>query len=149
MAVIAAITFGALTLAPTASAEPEGHNQRFIVLETSTADNAVPIVIATGPVHARGTDLVISDTKDKFVFANGALIVLHQAKHSKDTFDPVTCYGTHSESGTYQVARGTGAYTGAHGRGTYTVKAEFVGCSETQPPDLLSLRIDASGPLWL
>ena len=123
--------------------------EHFILLQTSPADNATPIVIATGPVHARGTDVQVTNTKDRFVFPKGALIVLHHAKHSKDTFDPVTCYGTHTESGVYQVAGGTRAYDGAHGYGSYALRISFVGCSQNQPPDVFSLRIDASGPLWL
>ena len=105
-------------------------------------------MIAFGPIHARGTDDQISDTKDKFVFPKGSVTVVHHAKHASDSYDPVTCYGTQNENGTYRVFDGTGAYAHAHGYGTYTLKIFFVGCSQTQPPDVFSLRVSASGPLW-
>jgi hypothetical protein len=149
IAVIGAVAVSMLGLAASSSADTGSRNEHFVALQTSTAQNATSILIATGPVHARGTDVQISNTKDKFVFPKGTLIILHKTGHSKDAFDKVTCYGTHTETGTYKVTGGTGAYKGARGHGTYSVKASFVGCSQTNPPDVFLLEINAFGPLAL
>jgi len=149
IAVLGAVTLSILGLAASASAASGSRNQHFVALQTSTAQNATAIVIASGPVHARGTDIQVTPNRDKFVFPKGTLTVLHKAGHSTDAFDPATCYGTHTETGTYQITGGTDAYKGAHGHGTYAVKVSFVGCSQTKPPDVFSLEIDAFGPLAL
>jgi hypothetical protein len=149
IAVIGVVAVGMLGLAASSAADTGSRNEHFVALQTSTAQNATSTLIATGPVHARGTDVQISNTKDKFVFPKGTLNILHKAGHSKNAFDKVTCYGTFTETGTYKVTGGTGAYKGAHGHGNYTVKASFVGCSQTSPPDVFMLEINAFGPLAL
>jgi hypothetical protein len=149
IAVLAAVTLGLLVLAPGASAG-NTRNEHFILLTNDPSDNSKLIVIATGPIHARGTDQQINPvSKDKFVFPKGTITVLHQAKHSNNTFDSTTCYGTFTETGTYQVTGGTRAYDDARGHGTYNLNASFVGCNQSAPPLLVQVRLDASGPLTL
>jgi hypothetical protein len=148
IAVLAAVTLGLLVLAPGASAG-NTRNEHFILLTNDPSNNSTPIVIATGPIHARGMDQGINPSKDKFVFPKGTITVLHQTKHSSDTFDSTTCYGTHTETGTYQVTGGTRAYDDARGHGTASVTVTFVACDRSAPPLLFQLRIDASGPLTL
>jgi hypothetical protein len=121
--------------------------EHFRVLNTSVSGAAT--VVAWGPLHARGKDVVVNNRRDRFVFPKGALIVRHRATSHRDTFDKVTCYGQHTESGIYRVLSGTRAYAGASGLGTYTVVAQFVGCSQTKPPRVFMFEINASGPLRL
>jgi hypothetical protein len=107
----------------------------------------VATVIATGPIHARGTDVVIDDNNDVFKFPAGSVRVHHVTKHSHDNFDPVTCCGTHRETGTYRVGHGTGAYDDARGHGTFSVTVRFVGCDQNAAPEIFMLVVRASGPL--
>lgn len=125
-----------------------GHSalQRFTILQTDP-DATTQTVIAVGPIHARGTDTVVDDNDDIFTFAGGTLRVHHVAKHTHDSFDPVTCYGTSRETGTYRVTGGTGHYAHAHGHGTYRVDVTFVGCDENAPPEIFMLVVHAHGPL--
>jgi hypothetical protein len=91
--------------------------------------------------HANGSPVV---------FPNGNLIVRHsRVGKAFDSFDATTCYGRHRERGTYRIVRGTGAYTGAHGRGIYQLHVHFVGCSQSKPPKIFMLVINASGPLHM
>lgn len=109
-----------------------------------------PIAIAQGPVHARGKDIALSAHKDRIVFPNGNLIVRHsRVGKSIQKYDPTTCYGRQRERGTYRIVRGTGAYSGAHGHGIYNLRIHFVGCSQTKPPKLFMLVVNASGPLQM
>jgi hypothetical protein len=153
---MAATLIAVLGVSTAASATGEGHGspgkhhgiEHFLLLQTDP--NATgPTVIATGPIHARGTDVVIDDNNDVFKFPAGTVRVHHVAKHSHDTFDPVTCYGTFRESGTYRVGHGTGAYEDARGRGNYSVTVRFVGCDQNAEPEIFMLTIRASGPLHL
>jgi hypothetical protein len=138
---------GLLAAAPTVLASGF-HNEHITLLSSDPAQNAQPVVIATGPLHARGLDIESSTgTRSLFIFPNGTLTVLHQTGHASDTFDPVTCYGTHTETGTFRVVDGTRAYDDARGHGTYSQTVTFVGCSQTAPPQVFQLRVDASGPL--
>jgi hypothetical protein len=123
--------------------------EHFKLLSTDPSENAQPIVIAKGPVHARGTDVTISPSNDRFVFPAGNLRIHHVLTPgtSKDTFDPQTCYGTHTERGTFTVVRGTGAYKGASGSGTYRLKVVVIGCDPNAEPEFFSLEINAVGTL--
>ena len=141
---VAAVT--AIGFAASAGATTTG-TETFTRLSTDPSDNAQPIIIANGPVHARGTDVQVSPSNDRFVFPAGNLKIHHKttAGTSHDSFDPVTCYGTHTENGTFTVTKGTGAYKNATGSGTYTLKVTFIGCDESAQPDYFSLEIDATG----
>jgi hypothetical protein len=147
---LAIILLGVFLVVPSAASAGGGSKvERFLLLSTDPSDTATPTVLAFGPIHARGTDTVVSDTEDTFVFPEGTLSVTHHPKKSGDSFDEVTCLFRFWERGSYQITGGTGAYAGAHGHGHYTVKAQGVGCDETAPPEEFSLEIQAKGPLHL
>lgn len=156
LAVLALTVFGVAGTTATAQASPHktAHHsarhhglQRFLALSTDASSDAAQVVIAKGPIHARGTDTVIDDHNDVFTFPAGSINVYHAAKHQHDSSDPVTCLNRHTENGTYKIKGGTGAYAAASGHGHYTVNVYFVGCSQTAPPDVFQLVIKASGPI--
>ena len=142
------IFLGVFAAVPSASAEKgHGHGrhiQHFLLLSTDASEEDL-VVIANGPIHARGTDVVESETEDTFVFPDGTLSVVHDPKKEGGTSDPVTCYFTFTERGTYKVTGGTGAYEDARGHGRYTASGSGVGCDPE--PEVFMLRIKASGPL--
>jgi hypothetical protein len=145
-------TIGIAAVAALGFAAPAGATtgtEHLKLLSNDPSETAQPIVIANGPVHARGTDVAVSPSIDRFVFPAGNLKIHHKiaAGTSKDTFDPVTCYGTHTEQGTFEVTKGTGAYKGASGSGTYRLKVVVVGCDPNAEPDFFSLEINAVGTL--
>jgi hypothetical protein len=142
-----ALTIGGV--APFATADNGTHSgiQHFLLLQTSPDANGPQAVIATGPIHAAGKDVVLSDTLDRFVFPKGTVRIKHTPQASHDTFDPVTCFGTFTETGTYRVVGGSGAYDDVSGHGTYRVLASFVSCSQTQPPSVFMLQANVHGPI--
>jgi hypothetical protein len=137
---------GVLFLVPSASAHG-GNVQHFLGLSTDPSDSAMPVIIANGPIHARGVDHVISDTKDRFQFAKGAIFVTHKPSGSSSSSDPKTCLQRYKESGRYWVTGGAGAYADATGHGHYLVTVTAVGCSQNNPPKVFMLTIRAAGPL--
>lgn len=152
---LAIVLLGAFLVIPP-SASAGGHHgsqhrvQRFLFLGTDPAREGTPAtVVASGPIHAKGTDTVVSDTEDMLAFPEGTISLTHDPKKSGDSFDPVTCLFRFWERGSYEVTGGTGAYDGASGRGNYTVKGLGVGCDETAPPEVFMLRIFAKGPINL
>jgi hypothetical protein len=121
--------------------------ERFTVWQTSFEEPGT--VVAAGPISATGTDEVLTNHKDNFVFPDGTIQVRHFPTTTKETYDGTTCVGTYSETGNYVIAKGTGAYARATGSGRYKVKAFFQGCDQTQPPTSFSQVIQAQGPLSL
>jgi hypothetical protein len=143
---------GALLSVPSAVATG-GHQagrtvgqQRFLLL-SSDPNEAGGTVVGFGPIHAKGTDKVINDRTDRFVFPKGSVKIRHKRGGGSDHFDKRTCYGTFSEHGTWTAVGGTGSYSRVAGGGTYKVHAEFVGCSQNKPPKVFQLQIHASGGL--
>jgi hypothetical protein len=122
--------------------------QRFLAISTSPRENAKPVVLGFGPIHAKGVDKEVNNHKDIFRFPDGSLIVRHQRVARHRHHDPATCLFTFRERGTYRVVRGTGAYVGAHGHGHYRLHAKFVSCRH-QRPDVVVVEIRAHGPLHL
>jgi hypothetical protein len=135
----------ALVAATPASAHTVSGTEHITGLSTSV--NGATTIIARGPIHARGRDVVVNAHRDRFVFPKGALIVRHAAVRQHDTFDKATCYGTHTETGNYRVLGGTGAYAHASGHGRYRVLVQFVGCSQANPPKIFMFQLNAAGPL--
>jgi hypothetical protein len=145
-AVVAAVaaTVVGMTVALAANSAPMIQH----ITALSTRANGMPIVIARGPIHARGRDVVVSNSVDRFVFPNGTLRIRHhRIGKGVNTVDPVTCYATHRERGAYAIVGGTGAYRGTSGKGIYHLRVQIVGCHPHKPPRLFMLIIKASGPL--
>ena len=146
LGLISALTLTVGGAVPGASAaRAHSGTQHFLVVQTSEAGS--PPVIATGPIHAAGTDIQVNDNLDRFVFPKGALRIRHEAKASHESFDPKTCLGTFTERGVYKVTAGTGKYSHVTGHGRYRVQGYFIGCTENDPSNVLSVTIRAHGPL--
>jgi len=146
LGLISALTLTVGGAVPGASAaRAHSGTQHFLVVQTS--ETGSPPVIATGPIHAAGTDIQVNDNLDRFVFPKGALRIRHEAKASHESFDPKTCLGTFTERGVYKVTAGTGKYSHVTGHGRYRVQGYFIGCTENDPSNVLSVTIRAHGPL--
>jgi hypothetical protein len=104
-------------------------------------------ISASGPIHALGRDKVLSNTKDRFNFPKGCIVVVHKPKHNTQSGDPGSCTFRFTETGTYIVTGGTGLYAHAKGSGTYRLNGIVIGCSQNKPPLASSVIINASGPL--
>ena len=148
---------GALLSAPSVSASGDtidttdttaAQRQKFVLLQNNPALAGGPIA-ATGPIHARGTDVVIDDFRDRFKFPDGNVVIKHRPTRgaSSESYDPVTCLFTFTERGTWRTIRGTRAYADVQGHGRYRVFGQGFGCDENQPPKVFILRIVARGPL--
>jgi hypothetical protein len=155
LAVLAIVLLGAFLVVPSSATAGDGHGghsriQRFTFLGTDPSREGTPAtVVANGPIHAKGTDAVISETKDVLTFPDGTISLTHDPKSASEGFDPATCTFRFTERGTYKVTGGTGAYAGATGHGKYRVKGIGVGCDENAPPEVFMLRIFAKGPIRL
>lgn len=129
--------------------------QSFTGLSISPTSGTNPVA-ANGVIHAGGTDRVINTTTDVFTFPRGALLVRHHPATTRQTLDPVTCFGQFTERGIWNVPAGTRAYLGARGRGSYVARGVFVTarsplgrCLPNVPPVLYQLSIQATGALRL
>jgi hypothetical protein len=140
---------GALALGVVGSSVPAsaagGNTEHFLAVQTSVTSKAS--VAAAGPIHALGRDTRLSNTKDRFSFPRGALLIGHHRTSGQQTFDRTTCTGQFTEQGIYRVLSGTGAYAHAVGHGTYSVRAIVIGCDQHKPPVAISMVIHAAGPL--
>jgi hypothetical protein len=146
IAALALSLLGIFFLVPSAQAHGD-HIQRFLAISTDTSENATTTVLGFGPIHAKGIDKTLSDTRDVFIFPRGRIFVTHTPQHSRESADPVTCLYKFWESGTYKVTRGTGAYEDVLGYGHYRVKGLVVGCEQDAEPETAVFQIKAAGPL--
>ena len=158
MMALAVMLLGALVAVPSAVAHGGGAagqadraapTQRFLAISTDPGDNAKPVILGFGPIHAKGVDNSVTNHKDVFRFPAGSLIVRHQKIAGHRDHDPATCLFRFFEHGTYQVVRGTGDYAGVHGHGQYVLNGKFVACGHQGPPDVFVFQIRAHGPLQL
>ncbi len=137
---------GAAPIASAHTAQARHHGtQHFLAIGTDV--NAAPVLIANGPIHAAGTDVVINNSRDRFVFPKGNVIITHHPETSNNTFDPTTCLSTFTERGTYKLVGGSGAYAHVSGHGTYVAQGYFVGCDQNSPPTVVTFTIKAHGPI--
>jgi hypothetical protein len=149
--VLALVAMFLLPSAAVGGQEDHHHSQlqRFLLISTDPSATTDFPVLAFGPIHARGVDHVVSDTKDVFEFPDGNLSVTHTPTTSHDYSDPVTCLFTHTERGTYEITGGTGAYDDASGHGHYRLSVKGIGCDQNAAPEVLVVTVNAKGPLHL
>jgi hypothetical protein len=139
---------GLLTASPALASGPS-HIEHFTDVNTSTSNaNLSPPspVAAQGPIHALGTDVPLTDSKDKFVFPKGTIYVTHKGKTMHQSQDPKACLFTFNQTGTFTITSGTGAYKDAHGSGVFSVTGYFLGCGKTARA--ASVIIHATGSLY-
>ena len=134
---------------PHASAATSGTEYFFGI---QTTPNGQPTVDAIGPLNAVGHDDQVGNVRDRFVFPDGALRVVHHATTDRQHFDAETCVFSEVTSGTYTISGGTGSYAHAQGSGTFNALAVghgAPGCKKNKPPSSFVLVIEAHGPLSL
>ena len=149
VALAAVVLTGAMLSVPAvgASGSAAPGDQKFVMIQTDPREEGGPIA-ATGPIHAKGVDVVTGEFKDRFEFPDGNVIIRHKPEGiGTDSFDPATCLFTFTERGSWKTVRGTGAYANVQGSGTYRVFAQGFGCDENRPPETFFVRIVAKGPL--
>jgi hypothetical protein len=131
-----------------ATTAAQGH-QRFVLVSTDPSSNGGGPLAAFGPIHAKGTDVVINAHRDRFEFPAGNVVIRHRAAKGSthQSQDPKTCYFRFSERGTWTAVSGTGAYAKVDGGGTYRARGQGFGCDQNKPPDVFSLTIRARGHL--
>jgi hypothetical protein len=140
----AIVAVGAMGTGVAGASQP---TEYFTAVQTSI--DGPQTVTAAGPIAATGTDTQIGAHRDNFVFPAGTLTIRHEPQTTSQKFDGRTCVGTFTETGTYVIARGTGAYKHVTGSGHYKVNGIFQGCDPTAPPQTFTIIIQAHGPIFL
>jgi hypothetical protein len=142
---LAVAAAGVVGIQGTASSAPL--TKQSFALTSDISEEGGGTVVASGAINATGEDVVISDTEDLFVFADGTLTVTHAPVRGTEHFNDKKCSGRVHETGTYVISEGTGQYEGVTGSGTYRVDVSLQdGCAE---PPVGTLTITARGSVNL
>lgn len=121
-------------------------SQRF----TLYGENGPTTIVGSGPISGIGQSNRTGRGKETDVFPGGTIYISHPLTRSSQSFDPVTCVGRATFTGTYSITGGTGAYAGASGQGTYAGQEFFItdrtatGCSEKSLFDFVVVRATGS-----
>ncbi len=135
----AAIAGTGVTGASASPAAPRAVSGTEYIQIMSTASgpaSAIARGMFTAAGHARLGDARVGT----ITFGGGTIVLSHHVGHGSSQFDPKGCLSVVSQSGTYQIVRGTGRYAGISGHGTYQLSVEIVGarvrgdCSSATPP---------------
>jgi len=107
--------------------------QHFLIIQR---DDPAATVVANGPITASGQSFEAQNANfGVFVFPGGTVEAVHPETSSHFSFNPKTCVGTVTFTGTYRLRHGTGIYSGVSGSGTYSGRGTFIsahtatGCS--------------------
>lgn len=122
------------------------------IMSASTAPGPAS-AIARGVFDAAGQARLGDARVGTITFPGGTIVLSHHAGHGSAQFDPKGCLSVISQSGTYQIVRGTGRYAGISGHGTYQLSLEIVAarvhgaCSSAKPPVAQQELLRLSGPV--
>lgn len=129
--------------------------ETFQLMSTSTTSNKSS-AIAYGAFTAAGVDTSGAHNTDTLTFPNGTLKLVHKRTGGSQHFNPKTCLLTVTETATYTLGNGTGAYKGVTGSGKATAHVLGIAarnsagnCSQTMAPVALHLVINGSGPVTM
>jgi hypothetical protein len=127
--------------------------ETFQLMSTSTTSNKSSM-IAYGAFTAAGVDVSGAHNTDTITFPNGTLTLVHKKTGLKQHFDPTTCLFTGTETATYTLGNGTGAYKGVTGSGKATANLLGIAarnsagkCSMAKAPLAFHTVINGSGPI--
>jgi hypothetical protein len=156
------VVFSSLTFASASAVSPKAdpqiqHFQLMLNSVTSLPVTQIP-VIADGPITDYGMNVLgANGTSAVFDLQRGTITLnTIDYKHSRQHLNPVTCLSVTTQSGTYTINGGTGAYLGIRGHGIFHDRITAIfsrdssgACTNTIPPQSIQLIDYASGPIWL
>jgi hypothetical protein len=148
---------GAMTGVNTASASPTAPRtasgtEYVQIMSASTAPGPAS-AIARGVFTAAGQARLGDARVGTIVFPGGTVVLSHRPGKGSSRFYPGACLSLISQSGTYQIVRGTGRYAGISGHGTYQLSLEIVAarvhgaCSSAKPPVAQQELLLLAGPV--
>ncbi len=150
-AAIAATGVTAASASPATSRAASG-TEYVQIMSASTAPGPAS-AIARG-VFAAGGQARVGDARGGTItFGGGTIVLSHRPGKSSSHFYPAGCLSLISQSGSYQIVRGTGRYAGISGHGTYQLSLEIVaarvrgGCSSAKPPVAQQELLRLAGPV--
>jgi hypothetical protein len=140
-----------------ASASPRtdqavGRTEYVQIMSASTAPGPAG-AIARGAFAAAGRADLGDARVGTIVFPGGTVVLSHRPGKGSSRFYPGACLSLISQSGTYQIVRGTGRYAGISGHGTYQLSLEIVAarvhgaCSSAKPPAAQQELLLLAGPV--
>ena len=95
-------------------------------MSTAPGSSGPSSAIARGVFTAAGQARLGDARIGTITFPGGTIVLSHHAGHGSSHFDPKGCLSVVSQSGTYQIVRGTGRYAGISGHGTYQLSLQIV-----------------------
>jgi hypothetical protein len=152
-AAIAATGVTAASASPATPAAASGTEYVQIMSTGSSGSSGPASAIARGVFTAAGQARLGDARIGTITFAGGTIVLSHHAGRGSSHFDPRGCLSVVSQSGTYQIVRGTGRYAGISGHGTYQLSLEIVAarvhgaCSSARPPVPQQELLRLSGPV--
>jgi hypothetical protein len=150
-ATAATVGISAASAAPAASRAASG-TEYIQVMSVSTGPGPAS-VIARGVFTAAGQTRLGDAKTSTITFPGGTIVLSHREAHGSQHFSPASCLSLISQSGRYQIVRGTGRYAGISGHGTYQLSLEIVAarvhgqCSPARPPLAQQELLRLSGPV--
>ncbi len=151
-AAIAATGVTAASASPPAPRAASG-TEYIQVMSTAPTTPGPASAIARG-VFAAGGQARVGDARiGTIAFPGGTIVLSHRAAHGSSHFYPAGCLSVISQSGSYQIVRGTGRYAGISGHGSYQLSLEIVavrvhgGCSPATPPLAQQELLRLAGPV--
>jgi hypothetical protein len=151
-AAVATVTGITAASATPAAGQADAGTEYIQVMSTSTA-SAPASAIARGVFTAAGQTRLGDARVSTIAFAGGTIVLSHRPGRGSSRFYPDGCLSLVSQSGSYQIVRGTGRYAGISGHGTYQLSLEIVAarvhgqCSSARPPLAQQELLRLAGPV--
>ena len=142
-----------VTAASASPAAPRAASGTEYVQVMSTSAAGPASAIARGVFTAAGQARLGDARVGTIVFPGGTVVLSHRPGKGSSRFYPGACLSLISQSGTYQIVRGTGRYAGISGHGTYQLSLEIVAarvhgaCSSAKPPVAQQELLRLAGPV--
>ncbi len=137
-----------------ASSHAVTKTESFQLMSTSGTNKSS--AIAYGAFTAAGVDTSGAHNTDTLTFSNGTLKLVHKKTGGSQHFDPTTCLLTITQTATYTLGNGTGAYKGVTGSGKATVNILGIAarnsagkCSMAKAPVAFHFLVNGSGPVTM
>jgi hypothetical protein len=156
IAAAAAALLGGTGIAAASSHAAAAKTENFQLMSTSGTSNKSSIIAYGAAFTAAGVDVSGAHNTDTVTFPNGSFKLVHKITGGHQHFNQTTCLLTVSETATYTLGNGTGAYAGISGSGKATLSLLGVAarnskgkCSQSKPPLAFHELINGSGPVTL